>query len=77
MQPARRFLDLVDASPGVTIQFPNAEHHAAARRWLERLGSRPVTYTDAVSFAVMELAGCGHVLGFDDDFAAAGFTWWR
>jgi predicted nucleic acid-binding protein len=76
-QPARRFLDLVDASGSVTIHFPAADEHAAARRWLERLGSRPVTYTDAVSFAVMEAAGCEHVLGFDQDFAAAGFTLWR
>jgi predicted nucleic acid-binding protein len=30
-----------------------------------------------VSFAVMDVAGCGHVLGFDEDFAAAGFTLWR
>jgi predicted nucleic acid-binding protein len=76
-QPARRFLELIDASPGLTIHFPTTEHHIAARRWLERLGSRPVTYTDAVSFAVMEATGCVHVLGFDQDFAAAGFTLWR
>lgn len=31
----------------------------------------------AVSFAVMQAAGCGHVLAFDQDFAAAGFTLWR
>jgi predicted nucleic acid-binding protein len=76
-QPARRFLELLDASPGLTIHFPTAEHHAAARRWLERLGSRPVTYTDAMSFAVMEATRCAHVLGFDQDFVAAGFTLWR
>ena len=76
-QPGRRFLELIDASPGVTIQFPGAAEHAAARRWLERLGSRPVTYTDAVSFAVMDAMGCRNVLGFDGDFAAAGFTLWR
>jgi predicted nucleic acid-binding protein len=76
-QPARRFLDLMDASPSVTIHFPAADAHAAARRWLERLGARPVTYTDAISFAVMEATGCRNVLGFDQDFAAAGFTLWR
>ena len=38
---------------------------------------RPATYTDAVSFAVVEAAGCSHVLGFDDDFAAAGFSLWN
>jgi predicted nucleic acid-binding protein len=76
-QPARRFLELVDASPGVRIHFPAEADHAAARRWLERLGSRPVTYTDAVSFAVMEATDCQHVLGFDQDFVAAGFLLWR
>ena len=61
----------------MTIHFATADEHAAAWRWLERLGSRPVTYTDAVSFAVMEATGCGDVLSFDQDFAAAGFTLWR
>jgi len=77
VQPARRFLELIEASPSVTVLFPNAAHHAAARQWLERLAPRPVTYTDAMSFAVMAENGCGHVLGFDEDFAAAGFTLWR
>ena len=77
VQPARRFLELLDQSPSVTIHFPAADDHAAARRWLERLGPRPVTYTDAVSFAVMAATGCGHVLGFDQDYVAAGFALWR
>jgi predicted nucleic acid-binding protein len=33
--------------------------------------------TDAVSFAVMEATTCRHVLGFDRDFAVAGFTLWH
>ena len=51
-----------------------AVHHGAARRWLSRMAPRPITYTDAVSFAVMEAAQCRQYLGFDGDFAAAGFT---
>jgi predicted nucleic acid-binding protein len=77
LQPALRLLDRIDASGSVTVHFPAVEDHAAARRWLERLAPRPVTYADAVSFAVMEATGCGHVLGFDQDFAAAGFTLWQ
>lgn len=77
IQPALRALERIDASPSVTIHFPTAEDHATARRWLERLAPRPITYTDAVSFAAMELNRCGHVLGFDEDFAAAGFTLWK
>ena len=76
-QPALRGLDRVDASRGVTIHFATVGDHAAARRWLERLSPRPITYTDAVSFAVMQARRCRHVLGFDGDFAAAGFTLWR
>ncbi|MGH7338355.1 MAG: type II toxin-antitoxin system VapC family toxin [Myxococcota bacterium] len=75
--PALRAVERIDASPSVTIHFPGADEHAAARRWLERLAPRPITYTDAVSFAVMEAIACRHVLGFDQDFAAAGFTLWE
>ena len=77
VQPALRALERIDASKSVTIHFPTADHHTAARRWLDRMAPRPITYTDAVSFAVMEANGCRHVLGFDQDFAAAGFTLWR
>ena len=75
--PAQRGLDRIDASPSVTIRFADADDHAAARRWLERLAPRPITYTDAVSFAVMEATVCRHALGFDEDFAAAGFALWQ
>jgi predicted nucleic acid-binding protein len=74
---ALRALDRIDASERVTIYVPTAADHAAARRWLARLAPRPVTYTDAVSFAAMEATGCDHVLGFDRDFAAAGFRLWQ
>ena len=77
LEPALRALERIDASNSVTIQFATAADHAAARRWLERLTPRPTTYTDAVSFAIMEKTGCDTVLGFDDDFAAAGFSLWR
>ena len=77
VQAARRFLELVDESPSVRVHFPTAADHAAARDWLARLGPRPVTYTDAVSFAIMEGTGCGHALTFDQDVAAAGFAIWR
>ena len=75
--PALRALDRIDQSPSVTVHFAGAEHHAAARRWLERLAPHPITYTDAVSFAVMEGLRCRHALAFDHDFTAAGFELWR
>jgi predicted nucleic acid-binding protein len=76
LQPALRALERIDASPSVTLHFATSEDHAAARLWIERLAPRPITYTDAVSFAVMQAGRCTHVLGFDQDFAAAGFTLW-
>ena len=77
VEPALRLFDRVDASPSLSLWFPGPDHHAAARRWLERLAPRPLTYTDAVSLAVIEAAGCTHVLGFDADFEVAGFALWR
>ena len=77
VQPAMHALARIDASPSVTIHFPTAADHAAARRWLERLAPRPMTYTDAVSFAIMDKTHCDTVLGFDGDFVAAGFSLWR
>ena len=77
LEPALRALERIDASPRVTIHFATSDDHMEARRWLERMAPHPITYADAVSFAVMEAARCGHVLGFDQDFAAAGFTLWR
>jgi predicted nucleic acid-binding protein len=76
-QAALRGLDRIDASPSVMVHFTGAEEHRAARRWLERLAPRPITYTDAVSFAVMDATRCRHVLGFDQDFVAAGYLLWR
>jgi predicted nucleic acid-binding protein len=76
-EPAMRALERIDASPSVTVHFATNDDHVAGRRWLERLAPRAVTYTDAVSFAVMEATRCTHVLGFDEDFEAAGFDPWR
>jgi predicted nucleic acid-binding protein len=76
-EPAVRALDRMDASSSVTIHFATEDDHAAARRWLERLAPRPTTYTDAVSFAVMEATACAVVLSFDEDFAAEASLWRR
>jgi predicted nucleic acid-binding protein len=76
-ESAVRALERIDASSSITIHFATPGDHLAAREWLERLAPRPVTYTDAVSFAVMKATKCTHVLGFDEDFAAAGFERWR
>lgn len=70
---ARAFLDRVDRSPSLRLEFATAERHARARTWLSKLDDQTITYTDAVSFAVVEATRCTAVLTFDDDFTVAGF----
>ena len=36
-----------------------------------------ISYTDAVSFAVMQASGCRTAMSFDHDFETAGFVLWR
>lgn len=74
---ARHFLDRVDASARLSLIHVTADHHQAARQWLERLAAHRITYTDAVSFAVMEAIACPDVLGFDRGFVVAGFRSWE
>jgi predicted nucleic acid-binding protein len=74
---ARRVLELVEMSRLLTLEFVTAEHHRRARDWLQRLDDQPLTYTDAVSFAVMTARRCRFVLGFDHHFEIAGFELWR
>jgi predicted nucleic acid-binding protein len=76
MRPAAWALDRFEASALLTITFTTAEHHRAARAWLERLADQSITYTDAVSFAVMDATGCSAAMSFDHDFLLAGFSLW-
>lgn len=73
VRPAAAFLDHLDASPSVTLVAPGLDEHRAARAWLARFPDQRLTYTDAVSFAVMQARRCAAALSFDRDFAIAGF----
>ena len=77
IRAAALLLDRIDASPLLTIEFVSAAHHAGARQWLAKLSDQVITYTDAVSFAVMEAARCTVAMSFDHDFEMAGFRLWR
>ena len=77
VRPASALLDRIEASRLVTITYAGAEHHRAARRWLAKLADHPVSYADAVSFAVMEAARCRVAMTFDRHFAMAGFRIWQ
>jgi predicted nucleic acid-binding protein len=70
---ARAFLERIDRSPSLRLEFVTAARHARAREWLAKLDDQVITYTDAVSFAVVEATRCSAVLTFDGDFVVAGF----
>ncbi len=76
IRAAATALDRIEASEHVQVVFATEDDHRAARQWMSRLGDQRITYTDAVSFAVMESRKCGTVLGFDHDFLVAGFRFW-
>lgn len=77
IRPAATALTRVEASPRVTIEFATREHHRDARQWIDRLADQRISYTDAVSFAVMQATRCTTALAFDHDFILAGFSLWR
>ena len=70
-------LDRIATSPHVSVCFADAKHDREARRWIARFSDQRITYTDAVSFAVMTDATIRSALTFDRDFAVAGFEIWR
>lgn len=76
IRAAAAALDRIEASALVRLVHATASHHTAGRAWMARLADQRITYTDAVSFAVIESEPCVGVLGFDRDFALAGFRFW-
>ena len=76
IRPAAWALDRFEASSLLTIVFASAEHHRVGRAWLERLADQAISYTDAVSFAVMDSTRCAAAMSFDHDFLLAGFPLW-
>ena len=70
---AVRFLDRLDRSDRVRIQFVSERQEADALRWLRRHDERSYSFVDATSFAVMRALHVKDALTFDADFAVAGF----
>ena len=69
-------LERIESSARVAIVFASGAHHAGAVTWLATLKSHSITYTDAVSFAVIKDVRCAGFLSFDSDFLIAGFHPW-
>ncbi len=73
IQAAATVLEAIDGSAYLRLVFPGAAHHGTARRWLQKLSDRVITYTDATSFAIMDTERCSAAITFDRDFTVAGF----
>ena len=73
---ALHVLDRIHAHPRVTVEFVTSELHQRARAWLVRLANQAISYTDAISFALMEATRLDAVLTLDHDFIMAGFDIW-
>ncbi|MDN5860915.1 MAG: PIN domain-containing protein [Pseudonocardia sp.] len=69
-----RFLDLVQASPRVSVVGVDAETVERAWRWLRQHDERGYSFVDATSFVLMRGRRIREALAFDDDFTAAGFV---
>jgi predicted nucleic acid-binding protein len=66
-------LDKIATSRSVKLVLASHGHHQRARAWLDKLDDQVITLTDAVSFAVMDAAGCRVAVAFDRDSWIAGF----
>lgn len=71
---AVRFLDLVEASPRVSVYEVDSDTVEWAWQWLRRRDERVYSFVDATSFVLMRTHKIREALAFDDDFTAAGFV---
>jgi predicted nucleic acid-binding protein len=71
---AAHFLDLVQHTPRLRVEFVDEKLEREALRWLRRHDERPYSFVDATSFALMKRLRIKEALAFDGDFAAAGFV---
>jgi predicted nucleic acid-binding protein len=70
---AVEFLDGLDQSPRVRVEFVSQDLEDEALRWLRKHDELEYSFVDATSFAVMRSLRVRDALAFDEDFAAAGF----
>lgn len=72
-RPALRFVEEVRREPMVVERGTGEVEERAVEHWLRRFQDQPFSFTDAVSFAVMEQRGIREALALDRHFTVAGF----
>jgi hypothetical protein len=77
IRPASVALEVIDKSPSVSVLYSTAALHQDARAWLARFDDQVISYTDAVSFALMKARRCKQAISFDQDFVIAGYSLWH
>ena len=68
------FLDLLEASPRVSVEPMLPVDQDLALAWLRQHDEREYSFVDATNFAVMRRRRLREAFAFDGDFAAAGFV---
>jgi len=70
---ARAVITKIEESASLELTFATQDNHRAALTWLDRFADQRFSYTDAVSFTVMQATRCPVAFTFDRDFTVAGF----
>lgn len=71
---AVHFLNLLEHTPRLRVEFVDEKLEREALRWLRRHDERPYSFVDATSFVLMKRLRIKEALAFDGDFTAAGFV---
>ena len=71
---AMAFLEIVEQSSSIECVWSDQELEMHAREILRRYDDQAFSYTDAVSFALMEQQEIAEAFAFDNHFSVAGFT---
>jgi predicted nucleic acid-binding protein len=73
-RPGILFLENIGASPRVLKIYSDSVLEKAAEETLQKYQDQDFSYTDAVSFAVMQQYGIEQAFSFDVHFKTAGFS---
>ncbi len=63
-------------STTLQILRPEADDELAAVAFFEKFADQKVSFTDCISFALMQKSGLKEVFSFDQHFERAGFVLW-